>query len=429
MRTALTIAGSDSIGGAGIQADIKAMGSLDVHAACVITAVTAQNTYEVAEIFPVPEEIIEAQYRSVTNDLKINAVKTGMLYSPNTAKLVAEFLEDDDMPLIIDPVLTAGVGGSLAERGLADSIRSHLMPLCELITPNKYEAEILAGIKINNEYDATLACELIGKDGSSVYLKGGHMDTRKVIDYLYLNSQIKKFEYPRLDRSGHGSGCTLSSFITANCAKGMDIASAVMKSRELIQRSIATQYSIGKGDYVVNTMVRSECPAPSNSTIDELESISSKMLETLPSKFVPKSGLNMAYATPGAKGPEDIAAVSGGITLFNGNLKKGGPVRFGAAGQLSYMLLGAMKADPEIRSVMSIKYSSDTADILEEFGYSIGRFDRRSDRSVDSMMADVIKKTGRVPDAIIDAGNGNERLIRIFGKDPKDVLGKAETIF
>lgn len=163
MRTALTIAGSDSIGGAGIQADIKAMGSLDVHAACVITAVTAQNTYEVAEIFPVPEEIIEAQYRSVTNDLKINAVKTGMLYSPNTAKLVAEFLEDDDMPLIIDPVLTAGVGGSLAERGLADSIRRHLMPLCELITPNKYEAEILAGIKINNEYDATLACELIGK--------------------------------------------------------------------------------------------------------------------------------------------------------------------------------------------------------------------------------------------------------------------------
>ena len=112
MRTALTIAGSDSIGGAGIQADIKAMGALDVHAASVITAITAQNTYEVADIFPVPMDFIEAQFRSVVSDLKINAVKTGMLYSSDIAELVADLLEDHEVPLVIDPVLTAGVGGS-----------------------------------------------------------------------------------------------------------------------------------------------------------------------------------------------------------------------------------------------------------------------------------------------------------------------------
>lgn len=428
VRTALTIAGSDSIGGAGIQADIKAMGALGVHAASIVTAVTAQNTYEVADIFPIPEDVIEAQFRSVVSDLKINAVKTGMLYSSGIAKLVADLLEDHEAPLIIDPVLTAGVGGSLAQNGLADSIRKHLMPLCELITPNKYEAEVLSGIEINNEYDATLACELIGRDGSSVYLKGGHMDTKKVIDYLYLNSQIKKFEYPRLNKSGHGSGCTLSSYITANCAKGMDIATAVMKSRTLIQRSIETQYSIGKGDNIVNASVRFDSP-PARDVIDEVESISSRIVDILPSELVPKEGLNIVYAAPGAEGPEDIVAVMGRITLSNGKLKKNGPVKFGAAEQLSYMLLSAMKFEPETRSMMSLRYSSDTADVLEELGYTVGRFDRRSNRPIDSLMGDVVKKAGKVPDAIIDSDAKKERIIRVFGKDPRDVLGKVETIF
>jgi len=429
VRTALTIAGSDSIGGAGIQADIKAMGALDVHAASVITAITAQNTYEVADIFPVPMDFIEAQFRSVVSDLKINAVKTGMLYSSDIAELVADLLEDHEVPLVIDPVLTAGVGGSLAENGLADSIRKHLMPLCELITPNKYEAEILSGIEINNEYDATLACELIGRDGSSVYLKGGHMDTKKVIDYLYLNSQIKKFEYPRLNKSGHGSGCTLSSYITANCAKGMDMATAVMKSRAMIQKSIETQYSIGKGDDIVNALVRLDDDRPAKDVIDEVESISSRIVDILPSELVPKEGLNIAYAAPGAEGPEDIAAIAGRITLFNGKLKKNGPVKFGAAEQLSYMLLSAMKFEPETRSMMSLRYSSDTADILEELGYTVGRFDRRANKSIDSLVEDAVRRAGKVPDAIIDPDARKGRIIMVFGKDPRDVLGKIETIF
>jgi hydroxymethylpyrimidine/phosphomethylpyrimidine kinase len=429
MKVALTIAGSDSVGGAGIQADIKAMGSLDVHGVCVVTAVTAQNTCEVSEIFPVPGEIIEAQFRSVVRDCKIGAVKTGMLYSAETAKLVAELLEEHEVPLIIDPVLTAGVGGPLAENGLAEAICNHLMPLCELITPNKYEAETLSGIEINNEYDATLACELIGKEGSSVYLKGGHIDTKKVVDYLYLSSQIKKYEYPRLNRSGHGSGCTLSSFITANCAKGMNIASSVVKSRELIQRSIETQYAIGKGDEVVNPLVRIDAGPPSREVIDALETAASRILEVLPSYLVPKDGMNIAYSAPGAEGPGEVAAVMGRITLSNGKLKKNGPVKFGAAEQLGYIVLGMMKFDPEIRCAMNLKYSSDTADIMEELGFTVGKFDRRSNKSVESLVADSVKKAGKVPDAITDTDAKKERIIRVFGKNPGDVVGKVESVF
>jgi hydroxymethylpyrimidine/phosphomethylpyrimidine kinase len=429
VKVALTIAGSDSIGGAGIQADVKAMGSLDVHAVCVVTAVTAQNTCEVAEVFPVPGEMVEAQFRSVVRDCKISAIKTGMLYSTETVKLVAELLEEHGVPLIIDPVLAAGVGGPLAESGLAESIRKHLMPLCELITPNKYEAEALSGIEINNEYDATLACELIGKEGSSVYLKGGHMDTKKVVDYLYLSSQIKKFEYPRLNKSGHGSGCTLSSFITANCAKGMNIASSVMKSRELIQRSIETQYAIGKGDDVVNPLVRIDAGLLSREMIDELESAASRILEVLPPDFVSKEGINIVYSAPGAEGPGDVAALAGYITLSNGKLRRNGPVRFGTAGQLGYILLSMMKFDPETRSAMNLKYSSDTADLMEELGFTVDKFDRRSNKSIDSLVGDAVKKAGKVPDAIIDIDTKKERLIRVFGKNPRDVIGKVESIF
>lgn len=256
MITALTVAGSDSVGGAGIQADIKAMSSLGVHATCVITAVTAQNTCRVSDIFPVPLDVIEKQFDAITEDCDIGAVKTGMLYNSDITKLVAGKLKDFDIPLIIDPVLTAGVGGSLAGDGVADAVKKHLMPLCELITPNRFEGEVLAGMKINSEEDAIRACEIIGRDGASVYLKGGHMDTANVIDYLYKDFEIKKIEYPRLRRSGHGSGCTLSSFITANRAKGSDIVSSVIKSREMIQKSIDTQYFIGKGDEVVNPIIR-----------------------------------------------------------------------------------------------------------------------------------------------------------------------------
>jgi hydroxymethylpyrimidine/phosphomethylpyrimidine kinase len=429
MRTAMTIAGSDSIGGAGIQADVKAMGALDVHATCVITAVTAQNTYDVLEIHPLPLELIELQFDSILNDCKINAAKTGMLYSPEITKIVAERLDDHEFPLIVDPVLTAGVGGSLAEIGLADAIKKYLLPLCELITPNKYEAEVLSGIKINNEYDATMACELIGKGGSSVYLKGGHMDTKNVTDYLYLNSNITKFEYPRLKKSGHGSGCTLSSFITANCANGLDMATSVLKSRALIQKSIGTQYAIGKGDDVVNPIVYLEDGPSVSNILDEVEQAATRIVENLPAELVSDSGINIAYAAPNAKGPKDIAAIKGRIIVRKGIIKKKGPAKLGVAEHLSFVILNAMKYDPDMRCVISLKYSSDTADIMEELGFIMGRFNRRTNNTIEALMDDVVKIIGKVPDVILDPYDKKEKLIRVFGKNPMDVLKKIETIF
>lgn len=429
MKTALTIAGSDSIGGAGIQADIKAMASLGVHATTVITAVTVQNTREVSNILPVPEDIVKEQLEAVLGDCDIRAIKTGMLYSADIVRVVADVLEDHDVPLIIDPVMVATVGDTLSKDDLKKALKNDLLPMCELVTPNKYEAEVLSGMKINNEDDAMFACEIIGKQGSSVLLKGGHMDSKNITDYLYLSSEFTIMNKPRLNKAGHGSGCILSSYITANLAKGSDMVNSVLSSRELIQRSIETQYVIGKGEQIVNPLTCSGNNETGRfAVLDALEETTNKLLDRMPHALVPKNGMNIAFATENAAGPEDVAAIDRKVTLKNGLLVKNGPAKFGAAGHLSYIILEAMKADPSIRCAISISPAYDTLDIMEEIGLNAIDSGRKGKPEWGVVTRALIAKNKGVPDAISDVDPKNGKTVKILGKDPSDVLSKLGSI-
>ncbi len=427
MRTALTVAGSDSIGGAGVQADVKAMSVVGVHAASVITAVTAQNTCGVDGIFPIPEEFIKAQLEAVLKDCDIKAVKTGMLYSAEIVGTVADILEDHEMPLIVDPVMISGTGASLSDEGYASALKKKLLPMCELVTPNKHEAEVLAKMKIKTRDDLMLACELIGKQGSSVLMKGGHFNTPTVVDYLYLSSEFTKMEYPRLRKAGHGSGCALSSFITANMAKGLDIVNAVLKSRELIQESIATQYAIGKGDVVVNTMVRLKGDTDKFQVLDALDAAAARIVDTVPDELVPKGGMNIAMALKDAAGPEEIAAIDKRMVVHNGILRKNGPAKFGTAEGLSYILLTVMKHSPETRCIMSIAYGDDIMDVMEEVGMTSVTAEMDKDKFSEATEK-ALKKCKGIPDAIVDKGPKKDRVIRILAKDTEDMLAKLEEI-
>jgi len=426
MKTALTIAGSDSIGGAGIQTDIKAMASLGVHATTVITAVTAQNTTEVSEVFPIPTDIISAQLNAVLKDCDLSAIKTGMLYSPDIVKVVAETLEEHNIPLVVDPVMVATVGDSLSKDGLSKALKRELLPLCEIVTPNRHEAEILSGMEITNEDDAMLACEIIGKEGSSVLLKGGHMDTKNIVDYLYLSSEFTIMKNPRLNKAGHGSGCTLSSYIAANLAKGLDLVNSVLRSRELIQKAIASQYAIGKGEVVVNSIVFDKSDAVRFGVLDELEDISGRLV-SLPHKLIPRNKLTIAYATPNAAGPEDIAGIEGGIGIHNGMLRKNGPAKFGAGEHLSFIVMESMKRDPSIRCAVSVSSSDDMLDTMEETGMSVF-VSRKKDHDWNSVVKEAFARYNGIPDAIVSSDPKNETIMRILGRDPKDVLSKIESV-
>lgn len=427
MRTALTIAGSDSIGGAGVQADVKAMGAVGVHAASVITAVTAQNTCGVDDILPVPEEFIKKQLEAVLRDADIKAIKTGMLYDASIVGLVADILEDHEAPLVVDPVMVAGTGSSLMQGDLVHALKRKLLPICELVTPNRPEAEALAGIKIRTKDDERYAAEVIGKEGSAVLMKGGHYDTPgTVVDLLYLSADITKIEYPRLEKAGHGSGCVLSSYITAHMAKGLDVANAVFKSRALIQESIASQYIVGRGDKVVNPMV-SEGRSDAFQVLDALDSAANRIIDIVPDELVPKGGMNIAMAMKGAAGPEQIAAIDKRLTVHNGLIRKGGSAKFGVAEGLSYILMAVMKKDPDMRCIMSLACTKDLLSVFEEVGMTVVTADLAMDRLIESTEA-ALSKSKALPDAIADKGSKKNRVVRILARDTGEMLSKLEAI-
>ena len=426
MRCALTIAGSDSIGGAGIQADIKAMAALGIHAHTVVTAITAQNTCSVKRILPVDTEMIEAQLNAVLSDSDVKAAKTGMLYSAEIVETVTDVLEDANFPFIVDPVLAAGVGDTLASDDLVKALKRHIIPICDIVTPNRYEAETLTGMRINNEDDARRACELLGKEGTTVYLKGGHMDSKNVVDTLYNGAEFIRFEYPRLERAGHGGGCTLSAYITANLAKGLDAVNAIMRSREMIQEAIANMYAIGKGDKVVDPAVRMMQDPVKNNILNDVNSAADRLVRILPKDWISKAGLDICFAMPNAKNVKDVASIENGITVSGGRIRKNGQAKFGIGNQLSKAVLMAMEYDPEQRAAANIMLDKDVASIIEEVGMTELSVDMGKDPAAATSNA--IKKSGSVPDAVVFKGDSNKGAIVILGKDPKDILEKISSI-
>lgn len=259
MLVAMTVAGSDSSGGAGIEADIKAMASMGVHAAVALTAITAQNTQRVASIFPLPPEVVVAQIDAVLEDVHVSAAKTGMLFSASIAAAVAARLSREDFPVVVDPVLVAGVGDPLGRGDLVDAMREKIVPIATILTPNVPEAEALLGRSIKSDVDVRKACrELADLGAKAVLLKGGHLDGGEgcatCTDTLYFDGKFLHLEVPRLEIRGHGGGCILSSYLAANLAKGMGVWEAALSAKAAINEAVRSNYPIGKGVPVVNAM-------------------------------------------------------------------------------------------------------------------------------------------------------------------------------
>ena len=249
MKTALTIAGSDSCGGAGIQADIKTMTMNGVYAMSAITALTAQNTTGVTGIMEVTPDFLALQLDAVFTDIYPDAVKTGMVASSELIKVIAEKLKQYDAKnIVVDPVMVATSGAKLISDDAIDTLKSELLPLACVITPNIPEAEVLSGIKIRNEDDMVTAAKMIfERFGCSVLCKGGHQ-INDANDLLYRNGGYIWFKGKRIDNPNtHGTGCTLSSAIASNLAKGEDLDSAVKNAKDYISGALAAMLDLGEG--------------------------------------------------------------------------------------------------------------------------------------------------------------------------------------
>lgn len=254
MKVALTIAGSDCSGGAGIQADIKTMTTNGVFAESVITALTAQNTTGVFGVFESSPEFVTQQLDAVFTDIYPDAVKIGMVSSAPIIKAIAEGLKKYEAKnIVIDPVMVSTSGSKLLQDDAISTLEEVLFPLATLLTPNIPEAEILSNIKINSADDMTKAAEIIGKKyNAAVLLKGGH-SINDANDLLYSNGESKWFSGKRIDNPNtHGTGCTLSSAIAANLAKGMTLDEAVESAKAYISGALAAMLDLGKGSGPMN---------------------------------------------------------------------------------------------------------------------------------------------------------------------------------
>ena len=250
---ALTIAGSDSGGGAGIQADLKAFSALDVYGASVITALTAQNTREVRAIFDVAPEFISQQIDTVCEDLAVNAVKIGMLSQPAVIDAVANGLKKNTLnTVVLDPVMVAKSGDSLLQAEAVSALREVLLPHASLITPNLPEAGVLLNTSPpGDEADMIKAAEALLRLGcQTVLLKGGHLENEQSVDIFYDGDSLVKLSSKRINtKNTHGTGCTLSSAITAFLARSDTLIDAVSKAKDYISGAIAAadQLAIGQG--------------------------------------------------------------------------------------------------------------------------------------------------------------------------------------
>ncbi len=255
MKRALTIAGSDSGGGAGIQADLKTFGALGVFGTSAITAVTAQNTVRVTRIQEIEPDVVAAQIDAVAQDIGVDAAKTGMLASRSIAHAVADALKRNAIPnLVVDPVMISKTGARLLEEDAITTLKVEILPLAEFVTPNLPEAEVLSGRKISDaETMRDAARRILDLGPARVVIKGGHSDGPNVVDLYYDGKNFEELKAERVQtRSTHGTGCTFSAAIAAYLAHGLPPLDAVARAKEFLTAALQASPGIGKGIGPVN---------------------------------------------------------------------------------------------------------------------------------------------------------------------------------
>lgn len=255
----LIVAGSDSGGGAGIQADIKSVTAMGGYAATAITALTAQNTEGVHGVVPVDPAFIAQQIEMVLSDIGADALKTGMLHSAAVIETVASSFSRyaGGVPLVVDPVMVAKGGHRLLLGEAEAALRDLLLPMAALITPNLPEAETLVGFPVRIEADMKRAAEKLASLGAgAVLIKGGHLEGERVVDLLLHDGRLERFDEPRIDsRHTHGTGCTLASAVAAGLAQKMSLSEAVARGRAFVRRAIETAPGYGRGHGPLNHAV------------------------------------------------------------------------------------------------------------------------------------------------------------------------------
>lgn len=379
----LTIAGSDSGGGAGIQADLKTITMLGGYGASVITALTAQNTAAVTGIHAPSAKFVALQLKTVLDDIRVDAAKTGMLFSAPIIESVAAVLKGKAFPLVVDPVCVATSGAKLLQEDAVEAMRERMFPLADLLTPNLPEAELFTGMEIRTRDDVFMAVKLLLKMGpKAVLIKGGHNDSPAITDWFAASDgEPIPFMQQRVETDcTHGTGCTLSAAIATGLGSGLDMGQAILRAQEYLNLALRAGYRLGEGGGPPNHLapwIKERARASVLASVDDLgrRLVGAAGLRAM----LPRGRANVAVAVPFADRQGDVAGFSGGfITTAGDHVDVVGYPQFGGCPRTASLLLSVRRVLPDVGCAMTLGGGEALLRALDDLGVEIAWMDREN---------------------------------------------------
>ncbi|AJW71319.1 bifunctional hydroxymethylpyrimidine kinase/phosphomethylpyrimidine kinase [Nitrosopumilus adriaticus] len=426
----LSIGGSDPSSGAGIQSDIKTFSSFNVHCLTVVTAITSQNTSNFGIVEPVSQKILKDQILSVMSDFKIDGIKIGMVYNSDIIKILHTKLRKLKIPIVVDPVIKSTTGGMLIEKTAIVDFQKYIIPLATVITPNKYEAEILSKSKITSKKSTSMVAKKIQRMGAkNVVITGAQTGSKKISDFILEKHKEYYISGEKINSINHGSGCNYSAAIVFALAKNKTIEESLRFAQQFTHNSIKNAKKVGKG--IVITEIQDPIHKELSEAIEKFIQIKNIY------KNIPECQINYVYSKQKPKSIKDILGISGRIVKSGNGATVAGELDYGGSKHVATALLIMNKKYPKICSAINIKYQDTTISKIKKSKLIVSSYDRKEEpknvkikgSTIEWGIKKAVKNTTKIPDVIYHKGDfGKEPMIIIFGETPDNVLKKIMKI-
>ena len=422
----LSIGGSDPSSGAGIQSDIKVFSKLDIHCLTVITAITGQNTSNFGMVEPVSKNILENQLESIITDFKIDGIKIVMVYNSEIIKTLYHHLKKLKIPIVVDPVIKSTTGGMLIEKAAIIDFKKFIIPLATIITPNKFEAEILTKMKINSINTPEKIAKKIQKMGAkNIVITGIKIKNKKISDFVLEKNKKYYITDKEISKINRGSGCIHSASVLYSIVKNKNIKKALEFAKKNTFNSIKNSKKIGKGIAITNMEESNEIKLLNS--INEFTKIKNIY------KNIPECQTNFVYSKQKPKSIKEILGISGRIVKSGEEVIVAGDLVYGGSKHVATALLTVNKKYSKIQSAINIKYKNDTISKIKKLKLTTYDYDRNHEpknvknggSTIEWGIKNAIKNSKKPPDIIYHKGDfGKEPMIIVFAETPDIVIKK-----
>ncbi len=429
----LSIGGSDPSSGAGIQSDIKIFTKFNVQCLTAITAITSQNTSNFGKIEPVTKKILESQLESLISDFKIDGIKIGMVYNSEIIKTIYQYFKKSDIPIVVDPVIKSTTGGMLIEKSSIINFKKYIIPLATIITPNKFEAEILTKTKINSKNKPEKIAKMIQKMGAkNVIITGLEEKNNKISDFVLESNKKYFLKDEKISKINRGSGCIHSSMALYGIIKFKNIKKSLEFAKQVTLNSIKNSKKVGKGFEVTNF------DKLDNNKIELTKAIEDFLKIKNIFENIPECQTNFVFSKHKPKSIKEILGISGRIVKAGKEVIVAGELEYGGSKHVATALLAVNKKYSKIQSAINLKFRESTILKIKKMKWNTYDYDRsqepknikKNGSTIEWGIKNAIKNSKKAPDVIFHKGDfGKEPMIILFGETPEAVIKKIQKLF